>query len=173
MKTRFLLSLASDWSHLYSCFGARCLRNFEPQWKFLPVSYLCLGTTAEPQPDRQFNPGPGSEEPDQHAIADQGPQVGSRDRKSGCGRGRQRRAEDADLLQCLGHARDRWWNGRDHPRTKCCRDFDRGYLRRESQRNGLARRRSRHVEPEELAEKHAAVRQSGRQDVQKISILNY
>ncbi len=36
---------------------------------------------------------------------------------------------------------------------------------------GLARRRSRHLERKELAEKYAAGGQSGRQDVQEISVV--
>src|SRR5271155_5266172 len=164
-------AVASDWSHFYGGFRTGRLCEFEPQCDFFSIPHLCLGTTTEPQPDRQFISGAGSENPDRDADAEQGPQVSSRVRESRFDRGRQRRDEDADLLQRLGHARNWRWNGRDHSAAEFDRHFDRGYLRRESETTGVARRCARHVERKELAEKYAAGGQSGRQDVQKISII--
>src|ERR1700691_3736136 len=58
------LAVASDCSHFYSGFRTGCLRKFEPQCDFFSISHLCLGTTTESQPDRQFISGAGSENPD-------------------------------------------------------------------------------------------------------------
>src|SRR5271156_3610031 len=81
-NTISVVAVASDWSHFCSGFRTGRLRKFEPQCDFFSISHLCLGATSEPQSDRQFISGARSENPDQHADAEQGPQVGSRVRES-------------------------------------------------------------------------------------------